>query len=81
MIFVSPNFSSYQRYRTENAPDFLQAIPAMPSSKSKRFDLGSFMKTRKEMRQKVVEESRAMKTELNTINRQINRLKSKVCVL
>lgn len=55
-----------------------QAIPAMPYSKSQRFDLGSFMKTRKEMRQKAVEESRAMKTELSTINRQINRLKSKV---
>ncbi|XP_068700938.1 uncharacterized protein [Montipora capricornis] len=55
-----------------------QAIPAMPYSKSQQFDLGSFMKTRKERRQKAVEESRAMKTELSTINRQINRLKSKV---
>ncbi|XP_068700937.1 uncharacterized protein [Montipora foliosa] len=54
-----------------------QAIPAMPYSKSQQFDLGSFMKTRKERRQKAVEESRAMKTELSTINRQINRLKSK----
>ena len=53
----------------------------MPYSKSQRFDLGIFMKTRKEMRQKAMEESRAMKTELSTINRQINRLKSKVCAL
>lgn len=55
-----------------------QALPAMHYSKSQRFDLGIFMKTRKEMRQKAMEESRAMKTELSTINRQINRLKSKV---
>ena len=52
----------------------------MPSSKSKRFDLANFMKARKDVRQKAVEQSRAMKTELNTINRRINRLKIKVGV-
>ncbi|KAJ7351107.1 hypothetical protein OS493_036564 [Desmophyllum pertusum] len=51
---------------------------AMPSSKSTRFDVANFMKTRKEMRQKAVDQSRSLKTELNTINRKINRLKSKV---
>ncbi|KAJ7389513.1 hypothetical protein OS493_030898 [Desmophyllum pertusum] len=49
----------------------------MPSSKSTRFDVANFMKTRKEMRQKAVDQSRSLKTELNTINRKINRLKSK----
>ena len=53
---------------------------AMPQSKNNRLDLANFMKARKDLRQKAVEESRAMKTELNTINRKINRLKTKVCV-
>ena len=52
----------------------------MTSSKSDRFDLANFMKARKDVRQKAVEQSRAMKTELNTINRRINRLKTKVDV-
>lgn len=52
----------------------------MPSSKSNRFDLTNFMKARKDVRQKAEEQSRAMKTELNTINRRINRLKTKVGV-
>ena len=52
----------------------------MPSSKGNRFDLANFMKARKDVRQKAVEQSRAMKTELNTINRRINRLKTKVGV-
>ena len=52
----------------------------MPQSKSKRFDLANFMKARKDIRQKVMEQSKAMKTEVNTINRRINRLKTKVCV-
>ena len=52
----------------------------MPQSKSKRFDLANFMKARKDIRQKAVEQSKAMKTEVNTINRRINRLKTKVCV-
>ena len=52
----------------------------MPSSKSNRFDLANFMKARKDVRQRAVEQSRAMKTELNTINRRINRLKTKVGV-
>ena len=80
MIFVLLNFPSYQRYRTESAPGILQAILAMPQSKSNRFDLANFMKARKDLRQKAVEQSRAMKTELNTINRRVNRLKTRVCV-
>lgn len=76
MIFVLQNFPSYQRYRTESALDILQ----MPQSKSNRLDLANFMKARKDVRQKAVEQSKAMKTELNTINRRINRLKTKVCV-
>lgn len=80
MIFVLQNFPSYQRYRTESALDILQAMLAMPQSKSNRFDLANFMKARKDVRQKAVEQSKAMKTELNTINRRINRLKTKVCV-
>ena len=44
----------------------------MPQSKSNRFDLANFMKARKDMRQKAVEQSKAMKTELNRINRRIN---------
>ena len=40
----------------------------------------NFMKAGKDMRQKAVEQSRAMKTDLNTINRRINQLKTKVCV-
>ena len=53
---------------------------AMPQSKSNRLDLADFMKARKDMRQKAVEQPKAMKTELNTLNRRINRLKTKVCV-
>ena len=52
----------------------------MPLSKSNRFDLTNFMKARKDARQKAVEQFRAMKTELNTITRRINRLKTKVGV-
>ena len=52
----------------------------IPQSKSNRFDLKNFMKARKDTRQKAVQQSKAMKTELNTINRRINRLKTKVCV-
>ena len=52
----------------------------MPQSKSKRFDLANFMKTRKDARQKAVEQSRAMRRELNTINRRVNRMKTKVGV-
>ena len=80
MIFVLLNFPSYQRYRTRSALDILQVMLAMPQSKSKRFDLANFMKARKDIRQKAVEQSNAMKTELNTINRRINRLKTNVCV-
>ena len=67
MIFVLPNFSSYQRYRTKIALGILQVMLAMPQSKSNRFDLANFMKARKDMRQKAVEQSKAMKTGLNTI--------------
>lgn len=80
MIFVLLNLSSYQRYRTTSALGILQAMLVMPQSKSNRFDLRNFMKARKDTRQKAVEQSKAMKTELNTINRRINRLKTKVCV-
>ena len=80
MIFVLLNSPSYQRYRTDSALDILQAILGMPQSKSNRFNLANFMKARKDVRQKAVEQSRAMKTELSTINRRINRLKTKVCV-
>ena len=80
MIFVLLSFCSYQRYRTKSALGILQVMLAMPQSKSNRFDLANFMKARKDMRQKAVEQSKAMKTELNTINRRINRLKTKVCV-
>ena len=80
MIFVLLNFPSYQRYRPRSALDILQVMLAMPQSKSKRFDLANFMKARKDIRQKAVEQSKAMKTEVNTINRRINRLKTKVCV-
>ena len=52
----------------------------MPQSKSNRFDLANFMKARKDVRQKAVEQSKAMKTELNSINRRINQLKTKVGV-
>ena len=80
MIFVLLNFPSHQRYRTKSTLGNLQVMLAMPQSKSKRFDLANFMKARKDMRQKAVEQSKAMKTELNTINRRINRLKTNVCV-
>ena len=80
MIFVLLNFPSYQRYRNKSALGNLQVMLAMSQSKSKRFDLANFMKARKDMRQKAVEQSNAMKTELNTINRRINRLKTNVCV-
>ena len=80
MIFVLLNLSSYQRYRTTSALGILQAMLVMPQSKSNRFDLANFMKARKDTRQKAVEQSKALKTELNTINRRINRLKTKVCV-
>lgn len=80
MIFVLLNSPSYQRYRTDSALDILQVMLAMPQSKSNRFDLANFMKARKDVRQKAVEQSKAMKTELSTINRRINRLKTKVCV-
>ena len=80
MILVLLNFPSYQRYRTKSALDILQVMLAMPQSKSKRFDLTNFMKARKDMRQKAMEQSKAMKTEQNTINRRINRLKTNVCV-
>ena len=53
---------------------------AMPQSKGKRFDFANFMKARKDVRQKAMEESKAMKTEHNTINRRINWLKIMVCV-
>ena len=52
----------------------------MPQLKSKRFDLANFMKARKDARQKAEEQSRAMRTELNTINRRINQMKTKVVV-
>lgn len=52
----------------------------MPLSKSNRFDLANFMRACKDVGQKAVEQSRAMKTELNTINRRITRLKTKVGV-
>ena len=80
MIFVLLNFPSYQRYRPRSALDILQVMLAMPQSKSKRFDLTNFMKARKDMRQKAMEQSKAMKTEVNTINRRINWLKTKVCL-
>ena len=80
MIFVLLNSPSYQRYRTDSALDILQAILGMPQSKSNRVDLANFMKARKDVRQKAVEQSKAMKTELSTINRKINHLKTKACV-
>ena len=80
MIFVLLNLSSCQRYRTTSALGILQVMIVMPQSKSNRFDLAYFMKARKDTRKKAVEQSKAMKTELNTINRKINRLKTKVCV-
>ena len=81
MIFVLLNSPSYQRYRTDSTLDILQAILAMPQSKKRhRCDLANFMKVLKDVRQKAVEQSKAMKTELSTINRRINRLKTKVCV-
>ena len=80
MIFVLLNLSSYLRYRTTSALGILQVMIVMPQSKSNRFDLAIFIKPRKDTRQKAVEQSKAMKTELNTINRRINRLKTKVCV-
>ena len=80
MIFVLLNFSSYQRYRTKSALGILQAILAMPQSKSNRFDLANFIKERKDMRQKAVEQSKAMKTQLNTINRRITAEDKGLCV-
>ena len=61
MIFVLQNFPSYQRYRTESALDILQAMLTMTQSKSNRFDLANFMKAHKDVRQKAVEQSKAMK--------------------
>ena len=80
MIFVLLNLSSDQRYRTTSALGILQVMIVMPQSKSNRFDLANFMKARKDTRQKAVEQSKAMKTELNTINRRIKQLKKRfVC--
>ena len=58
VIFVLLNSPSHQRYRTDSALDILQAMLAMLQSKSNRFDLANFMKARKDVRQKAIEQSK-----------------------